>query len=874
MKKITLFLLMLFSFTAFAQFPESFETAVPPAGWASFRGTNGLGTGFDWSPTTVAAFVQSGTQAAFVRFEDVTGGLAEDWLVSPLHTVTAPNTLLTFYQRQQYTLDYATEYTVRVSTTSQTDHASFTTVLTQTEADLDLLTMTVKSVDLSAYVGQSIYIAFVMTNDDGDNWAIDNVNMESSVAAPNCATLLTPADGATIPVGLVNFSWEAPTTGDAPTSYDFYYGIAPDAVNTLLGNYTDTSIDVNVNDYSFTFYWKIVPKNLGGSAIGCPVWTFTTQDPPGYCLSAPNGQYPIDAYTPETCDGLTANVIVTDGWAGEYSVVNVTSGETYIFSSGTTDFITLSSDEGVTATAFGDTPLTWVADVTGEVRFYSHVDDQCGDEDVNRVRSIVCGVVTTDSPDYVNLQFPSSIDITQGGSGTVYGQIYEAGLTDVEPGLSGQAAGIQAWVGISPVGENTNPSTWTNWVDATHNAASVGNNDEYMAEIGTGLTPGTYYYATRFRLNSGDYVYGGINASNDGNFWDGTTYLSGVLTVNEPVFVGCLNDPNGLFPTATFTPACTGTVESINNFCYAGEYSNVNLTTGVEYTFSSSIATDRITIGNADGSVVLAYGVTPLTWTSNVTEVVRFYLHTDNACGDNTTSRSRNVFCGTPPPTPANDDCTNAIALTAGAVFADYALTTTSLGATSNVSDPLPSCGAFNFDTNGKDVWYSVVVPEAGTITIETQGNEGLVDTAIEAYSGTCGALVSILCNDDTTGLFSTLSLTGLTAGETILIRAWGYNGSQGSFVISAFDGSLSAPSFDNANFTYYPNPVKDLLNLSYVSNISKVVVVNLLGQQMITANVNATQGQLDLSALASGTYLVKITTEDNLEKTIKVIKQ
>jgi hypothetical protein len=874
MKKITLFLLMLFSFTAFAQFPESFETTVPPAGWASFRGTNGLGTEFDWSVTTTTAFVQTGTQAAFVRWEDVTGGLAEDWLVSPLHTVTAPNTLLTFYQRQQFTVNYGTTYDIRVSTTSQTNHATFTTVLSQTEADLNLTTMTVKSVDLSAYVGQSIYIAFVMTNDDGDNWAIDNVNMESSVAAPGCATLLTPADGATIPVGQVNFSWTAPTTGDAPTSYDFYYGIAPDAVNTFLGNYTTTSINVNVNDYSFTFYWKIVPKNLGGSAIGCPVWTFTTQDPPGYCLSAPNGQYPADTYTPVTCDGLTTNVIVTDGWAGEYSVVNVTSGETYIFSSGSTDFITLSTDAGATAAAFGDTPLTWVANVTGEIRFYSHVDDECGDEDVNRVRSIVCGVVTTDTPDYVNLQFPSAFDITQGGSGTVYGQIYKAGLTDVEPGYSGQAAGIQAWVGISPVGENTNPSTWTNWVDATHNAASVGNNDEYMAEIGTGLTPGTYYYATRFRLNSGDYVYGGINASNDGNFWDGTTYLSGVLTVNEPVFVGCLNDPNGLFPLATFTPACIGITQIITNVGYAGEYSNVNLTSGVEYTFSSSIATDRITIGNVDGTVVLAYGVTPLTWTSNVTDVVRFYLHTDNACGDNTTFRARNIFCGTPPPAPANDNCANAIALTAGAVFADYALTTTSLGATSNVSDPLPSCGAFGFATNGKDVWYSVVVPEAGTITIETQGNAGLADTAIEAYSGTCGALVSISCNDDTTGLFSTLSLTGLTAGETILIRAWGYNGSQGSFVISAFDGSLSATSFDNANFTYYPNPVKDVLNLSYVSNISKAVVVNLLGQQMITANVNATQGQLDLSALASGTYLVKITTEDNLEKTIKVIKQ
>ena len=96
------------------------------------------------------------------------------------------------------------------------------------------------------------------------------------------------------------------------------------------------------------------------------------------------------------------------------------------------------------------------------------------------------------------------------------------------------------------------------------------------------------------------------------------------------------------------------------------------------------------------------------------------------ACGDNTTFRSRNVFCGTPPPAPANDDCANAIALTPGVVFADYALTTTSLGATSNVADPLPSCGAFGFDTNGKDVWYSVVVPEAGTITVLGRDVSGL----------------------------------------------------------------------------------------------------------------------------------------------------
>lgn len=868
MKKITFILLLFFSFTAFAQFPESFETTVPPTGWASFRGANGLGTGFDWTTTAVATNVQDGLQAAFVRYENVEGGLAEDWLVSPLHAVTAPNTLLTFFQRQTFTTDFGSIYDIRVSTTSQTDRTSFTTVFSQTETDFGTTAMTQVAVDLSVYVGQSIYIAFVMTNDDGDNWAIDNVNMESSVAAPTCATVISPLDGATnVPVGNVQFAWNAPTTGDAPTSYDFFYGIDPDDVTILLGNYTTTTVEVGLSDFNFTFYWKIVPKNVGGSAVDCPIWSFTTQEPPGFCLNAPLGQFPGAAFTPETCDGVTENVITEGGWAGEYSVVNVVEGETYIFTSGTTDFITLSSDGGTTAAAFGNTPLTWVSDVTGEVFFYSHVDDQCGTEEENRVRSFVCGVVTEDFPDYVNLQFPTAITIPQNGSEIVYAQIYEEGLTDV---TSGQAPGISAWIGISPVGENTNPNTWTNWVPATFNVETEGNNnDEYQATIGADLTPGVYYYASRFRLNNGDFAYGGTNFG----FWDGVTRLSGVLTITEAVFEGCLNEPNGLFPSDTFVPACVGSLEDISAFCYSGEYSNVEVVSGTDYTFASSITTDRITIGNEDGTDVLAFGVTTLTWTSSVTGIVRFYLHDDNACSTSQDFRSRLVSCGTPPDAPANDNCADAITLTTGAVFDDSPLNTTNFGATISATDPSPTCGDFNFATNGKDVWYSVTVPASGTLTIELQGDGGLQDTVMEVYTGTCAALTLVDCDDDTNEAFSVLELTDL-ANQTVLVRVWGFNGTQGSYVISAYDASLSAPSFDNANFTHYPNPVKNILNLSYIYAISKVNVMNLLGQQMMYSEMNANQGQIDMSGLAAGTYLVKITTQDNLEKTIKVIKQ
>jgi hypothetical protein len=62
-------------------------------------------------------------------------------------------------------------------------------------------------------------------------------------------------------------------------------------------------------------------------------------------------------------------------------------------------------------------------------------------------------------------------------------------------------------------------------------------------------------------------------------------------------------------------------------------------------------------------------------------------------------------------------------------------------------------------------------------------------------------------------------------------------------------------------------------LNLSYTENISGVQIFNLLGQQVMTKAINANQSQIDMSSLATGAYLVKVTA-DNQVKTIKVFKE
>src|SRR5690606_29461582 len=101
-------------------------------------------------------------------------------------------------------------------------------------------------------------------------------------------------------------------------------------------------------------------------------------------------------------------------------------------------------------------------------------------------------------------------------------------------------------------------------------------------------------------------------------------------------------------PSTTYIPVCAGSPEAVTTLGWTGEYSMVQVTAGTEYIFSSSVETDYVTIGNEDGTVVLAAGATPLTWTADADQNVRFIIHLDADCNSSTTSRSRLVQCGEP----------------------------------------------------------------------------------------------------------------------------------------------------------------------------------------------------------------------------------
>ena len=90
---------------------------------------------------------------------------------------------------------------------------------------------------------------------------------------PSCATLLSPANGATDTGHQGILSWSA--VGGA-TSYDVYFGTGS---NPSIVSTSQTGTTYNPGGCllpNTQYYWKVVPKNANGSATGCTTWSFTT----------------------------------------------------------------------------------------------------------------------------------------------------------------------------------------------------------------------------------------------------------------------------------------------------------------------------------------------------------------------------------------------------------------------------------------------------------------------------------------------------------------------------------------------------------------------------------------------------------------------
>ena len=351
--------------------------------------------------------------------------------------------------------------------------------------------------------------------------------------------------------------------------------------------------------YNHLQFSQLAARVVCGLLLLC---CFSTTNVWGQCT---NGVLYISTFTP-TCPSSTPQQIASCQYAGEYSTPSVTVGNTYTFSSSVaTDFITVTSADGLTSYVFGTERASWTATFSGTVRVYTHLNPACGTANVCRNLFVQCG--------------------------------------------------------------------------------------------------------------------------------------------------GCLNAPSGQYPSGSFTPGCTGSAETITVAAWTGEYSLVNVTNGGVYTFRSSVVTDHITISNATGTAIYAFGVggtAGIVFTASFTGQVRFYLHNNAACATETISRTRSVQCS--PTLPV--------------VLVPFTGNNSVCGTDVNLQDHAGAGQYANF-ANGYTILYN---GGANTITITgTYTMEACCDR-LSIYSGSTGATGTLLQQYGTLGSGS-VSFTS-APGQTVSV--------------------------------------------------------------------------------------------------------
>lgn len=405
----------------------------------------------------------------------------------------------------------------------------------------------------------------------------------------------------------IRMSWTAPTSVPS-NGYEIYIittNTAPTVNSTATLTNTDTTIDINGLTAGVTYYYWI-RSNCGSEKSSWASGGSFTMNQSLSCNGAIYGLYPNTTFTP-SCTGSN-ETIVSDAYAGEYSNVNIAANQQYVFSSSVgTDFISITNSTGTSILASGQTPLSWSSGTnTGVVRYYLHSNSSCGSQGANRVKYMQCAT----SP---SCGLPTQLSVSN--------------ITSNSCRLNWTApATTPTNYDIYIITSNTAPTSTTT-ASATTTSAGVG--------VLSGISAATtYYYWIRSNCNGTKSAW-----VSGGSF---TTLAA--LTCNSATY--------GLYPNATFTPTCNGSLQQIVDDAYASEYSNVNVSSNKQYTFTSSVTTDYITITNGDGTVVLASGVTPLVWNSTTTSgVIRYYFSANANCGAQNTERVRSIKCQDSTPT-------------------------------------------------------------------------------------------------------------------------------------------------------------------------------------------------------------------------------
>jgi hypothetical protein len=138
---------------------------------------------------------------------------------------------------------------------------------------------------------------------------------------------------------------------------------------------------------------------------------------------------------------------------------------------------------------------------------------------------------------------------------------------------------------------------------------------------------------------------------------------------------------------------------------------------------------------------------------------------------------------------PANDAC--GAATSVGAL--PFTTSVATDGATTAADDPAQRCGARDTPQNANSVWYRLTAPGDGTLIASTAGSN--YDTVLAAYTGACGRLGPVACNDDDGGSIQSTIVFPVSAGTNYLLEVTNFGGPGGGTLHVSVDFTPAMPA-------------------------------------------------------------------------------
>ena len=392
--------------------------------------------------------------------------------------------------------------------------------------------------------------------------------------------------------------------------------------------------------------------------------------------------------------------------------------------------------------------------------------------------------------------------------------------------------------------------TYTN---VTTNASGCTN----TATLNLTINNSTASSVTETACDSYTWAENGLTYTIGGTYTNVTTNASGCT--NTATLNLTINNSTASSVTET---ACDSYTWAENGLTYTMGGTYTNVTTNASG--CTNTATLNLTINNSTASSVTETACDSYTWAENGTTYTVGGTYTNvttNASGCTNTATLNLTI---------NNSTASSVTETAcdSYTWAENGTTYTVGGTYTNVTTNASGCtnrAILNLTINNSE---SPVGESSQIITGDVSSDATISDIVISPSTVVWYASESDAITQ-TSPLQDTTTLVNGTTYYAVNTTSQGCSSTPYPVTISVV---LDRNSFDDTQFSFYPNPTSNVLYLKYGHTINTIIVNNILGQEVYAQSINAKDGVIEFSNLPSGNYFVKLTT-GNLTKIIKIIK-